>query len=68
MRMALHYHFIACECLGVGGSMVQIPSGIWPVAERDPVFALVGDKVLTLNVSAFERLNLKARYAPWPEG
>ena len=66
MRMALHYRFAACECLGAGGSMVQIPSGIWPVAERDPVFALVGEKVLALNAPAFEQLKLQGKVRPLP--
>jgi hypothetical protein len=64
MRMALHYRFVACECLGIGGGMVQIPPGIWPVAERDPVFALVGAKVLALDVSAFEKLKTEGKVRP----
>jgi len=64
MRMAVHYQFSACECLGRGGSVVQIPPGIWPVAERDSVFALVGETLLTLNVSAFEQLKREGKVRP----
>ncbi len=64
MRMALHYRFVACECLGAGGHMVDIPSGIWPVAERDAIFALVGAQMLTLNVSAFEQLKRQGKAVP----
>ena len=59
--MALHYRFLACECLGTGGMMVEIAQGIWPVAERDPVLALVGGKVISLDSTAFERLKLEGK-------
>jgi hypothetical protein len=62
--MALHYRFVACECLGASGHMVQIPPGIWSVAERDAVFAMVGTQTLALNVPAFEQLKRQGKAVP----
>ncbi len=61
MKMALHYRFDACECLGAAGTLLEIPQGIWPVAERDAVCALVAGQVLALDAPAFERLKLEGK-------
>jgi hypothetical protein len=64
MRIALHYEFSECECLAPGGGVVQIPPGIWPVAGRDAVFALVGGTLLALDASAFEQLKREGKARP----
>jgi len=60
-RMALQYEFDECECLAANGGKERIPAGIWPVAERDSAFALVGDRVLTLDAPAFQQLKLEGK-------
>ena len=64
MKVSVHYRFSACECLGNAGAVVQIPTGIWAVAERDPVCALVGGRLLALDPAAFERLKLDGKAQP----
>ena len=61
MRVAVHYRFDACECLGSGGTTVPIPQGIWPIAETNPVCALVRGEVLALDSAAFERLKREGK-------
>jgi len=61
MKVAVHYRFSACECLGSAGVVLKIPTGIWPVAEREPVSALVDGRVLALDAAAFEQLKLEGK-------
>ena len=64
MKVAMHYRFSACECLGSAGVVLNIPTGIWAVSERDTVCALVGARVLALDPAAFERLKLEGKAQP----
>ncbi len=64
MKVALHYRFSDCECLGSAGVVLRIPTGIWPVAERDSVCALVGGRVLALDPAAFEQLKVEGKARP----
>lgn len=59
-----NYHFEACECLGVAGNIVQIPAGIWPVAELSTVSVLINGSRLDLDSSAFQQLKLEFKASP----
>lgn len=64
MATARQFKFVECICPGTEGNTVDIPAGIWPVAERDIVTVYVGAKVLELEKNAFQKLKLERKAVP----
>lgn len=66
MGTAVRFKFEECECLGVAGQLVQIPAGIWHVAELSTVSVFANGRTLDLNNSAFQALKLNRKAVPIP--
>jgi|APEBP8051073058_1049385.scaffolds.fasta_scaffold06331_3 hypothetical protein len=64
MGTAVNCKFEGCECLGTNGQNINIPAGIWPVAELDIVSVYINGRVLELNNSAFQGLKLERKAVP----
>ena len=64
MGTGVNFNFVECECLSIADQMVQIPTGIWPVAELSTVSVFVNGRTLELNNSAFQSLKLERKAVP----
>jgi hypothetical protein len=58
MGNAKYFDFENCECEGVSGVKIQIPTGRWPVTELDVVSIYVDNKTLEISNVTFQLLKL----------
>jgi hypothetical protein len=61
MATGKRFRFKECQCRGVTGTLVEIPAGVWHVAELDTVSVYLDGRVLSLEKSAFQVLKLERK-------
>jgi hypothetical protein len=64
MAITRKFRFEECSCIDVSRSRVTIPSGIWPVLERNVVSIIADRRFLDLPNAAFELLKSERKALP----